>query len=242
MLSKYYLFCSTQSSPRSKFPHNSVLTVNRQLSKQRKDLSSNTGSENQKAGRAGEEFSVHDKILIVPASVGQRPIQGAVPNPRSASQAFDNASRFSHLHGSSTFFLSQEASATRALIQKLGALYDEGPTQSWDRSSYAESCLFCTMTDVLQKFLQSEEKHGHLLDPNVWRNAADRGKVAVYCTAFAGVVVDILRIIGKLKPDQFAKRREALFPLLCKLIRSQSDEIRGELRAVFERQIGAALL
>ena len=83
MLSKYYLFCSTQSSPRSKFPHNSVLTINWQLSTQPKNSSSN-----EKAGPTEEDFSVYDKIL--PASVGHRPIQGAVPNPRSSSSVFDS--------------------------------------------------------------------------------------------------------------------------------------------------------
>ena len=52
------------------------------------------------------------------------------------------------------------------------------------------------------------------------------GKVAVYCTSFAAVVVGILKAMLSFEPDQLERNKHAFFPMICRLIRVQSDEIR----------------
>lgn len=161
-------------------------------------------------------------------------------------QALDNAARLSHLHGSAMFFLTQEAGATKTVIHLLSILY-QGEQKglescSWDREQFAEPRLMSVMDEVLGKFLVSEEKDGHLIDPNVWRNASESGgKVALYCTSFAPVVVEILRIIRSIKPEQFAKHKLELFPAVCKLIRVQSEEIRQLVQEVLAQQVAPLL-
>jgi hypothetical protein len=160
--------------------------------------------------------------------------------------ALDNAARLSHLHGSSMFFLAQEAGATQAVIYLLSKLYHGGPQRvddgDWDRERFAEPQLLGIMKQVLGKFLASEKKDGHLIDPNVWRNASESGgKVALYCTSFAPVVVEILKMIGSLKPEQFAKHKQELFPAVCMLIRVQSEEIRQLVQEVFAQQVAPML-
>lgn len=161
-------------------------------------------------------------------------------------QALDNAARLSHLHGSAVFFLTQEAGATKAVIHMLSILYRgerKGvDSDGWDREQFAEPHLLGVMNEVLGKFLASEEKDGHLIDPNVWRNASESGgKVALYCTSFAPVVVEILRIIRSIKPEQFAKHKQELFPAVCKLIRVQSEEIRQLVHEVLAAQVAPIL-
>jgi hypothetical protein len=161
-------------------------------------------------------------------------------------EALDNAARLSHLHGSAMFFLAQEAGATQGVIYLLSKLYQEGPQRvddgGWDRESFAEPQLLGIMKQVLDNFLASEGKDGHLIDPNVWRNASESGgKVALYCTSFAPVVVEILKIIGSLKPEQFAKHKQDLFPAVCTLIRVQSEEIRHLTQEVFVQQVAPML-
>jgi hypothetical protein len=63
------------------------------------------------------------------------------------------------------------------------------------------------------------------IDPNVWRNASESGE-KIACTSFAPVVVEILKVIGSLKPEQCLKHKQELFPAVCMLIRVQSEEIR----------------
>ena len=121
--------------------------------------------------------------------------------------ALSNVARMSHLHGSDMFFLTQEAGATKATIQMLGMLYqrragDDRP--NWDTAAFAEPHLLGTMREALRKFQESEEKDGHLIDPNVWRNTSESGgKVALYCTSFADVVVGVLSIIYSLDQEKF---------------------------------------
>ena len=96
--------------------------------------------------------------------------------------------------------------------------------------------------EVLTDFLESEERDGLLIDPNVWRSVSERGgQVAFYCTSFAGVVVQILDMISNLEEEQFDKHKESLFPILCSLIRVQSDEIRNVVAGVFRKQIGGLI-
>jgi hypothetical protein len=161
-------------------------------------------------------------------------------------EALENAARLSHLHGSAMFFLAQEAGATQAVIHLLSKLYQGGPERvdggDWDRERFAEPQLLGIMNQVLGKFLASEKKDGHLIDPNVWRNASESGgKLALYCTSFAPVVVEILKMIGSLKPEQFAKHKQELFPAVCMLIRVQSEEIRQLVQEVFVQQVAPML-
>jgi hypothetical protein len=161
-------------------------------------------------------------------------------------EALDNAARLSHLHGSAMFFLAQEAGATQVVIHLLSRLYQGGPQTvddgGWDRESFAEPQLLGIMKQVLDYFLASEKKDGHLIDPNVWRNASESGgKVALYCTSFAPVVIEIMKMIGSLKPEQFAKHKQELFPAVCMLIRVQSEEIRHLVQEVFAQQVAPIL-
>lgn len=155
--------------------------------------------------------------------------------------ALSNVARLSHLHGSAMFFLTQEAGATKALIQMLGILYHSEDIYggiSWDRQGFAEPYLVSTMKDALTKFQDSEERDGHLIDPNVWRNASESGgKVALYCTAFADVVVVILGNILSLDEERFKKHCGDFFPIICSLVRADSKEIRSLVQRILALHI-----
>eukprot|EP00977_Amphora_coffeiformis_P000144 scaffold37_cov159-Amphora_coffeaeformis.AAC.8 len=158
----------------------------------------------------------------------------------------ENSGRLSQLHGSAMFFLTQEAGATQAALHVLSALYNEkdidGATE-WEKESYAESNMFYIMNDVLDKFLLSERKDGHLIDPNVWRNAGSAGgvKVAYYCTSFTPVVLEILSTIKSMSSDQFSRHKQEIFPRLCALVRVRSDEVRESVHDVLMEQISPLL-
>ena len=142
------------------------------------------------------------------------------------------------------FFLTQEASATKAVILLLSLLYSKKQNTEcqWDTVAFAEPLLFERIMDVLTNFLESEQKDGVLIDPNVWRSVSERGgQVAFYCTSFAGVVVQILDMIYNLDEEKFDRQKESLFPILCSLIRVQSDEIRNLVANVFRKQIGSMI-
>lgn len=149
-----------------------------------------------------------------------------------------------HRGSSQMFFLTQEASATNAVILLLSLLYSKRQDAdcSWDTEAFAEPLLFERIMDVLTDFLDSEERDGVFIDPNVWRSVSERGgQVAYYCTSFAGVVVQILDMICNLEKNQFDSHKESLFPILCSLIRVQSDEIRHLVVNVFRKQIGSMI-
>ena len=156
-------------------------------------------------------------------------------------EALDDVARMSHLHGSDMFFLTQEAGATRATIQMLGMLYrgsvdEERP--SWDKEGFAEYNLMVTMKDALRKFQDSEERDGHLVDPNVWRNTSESGgKVALYCTSFADVVVGILNVIHSLDHKKFTKHSKEFFPMVCSLVRAESREIRNRVQCILAKHV-----
>jgi len=164
---------------------------------------------------------------------------------RMPDEATEASARLSLMHGSAIFFLSQQASATKAVIHLLSPLYlSEDDTEdswsgTWNKVGFAETHLVETMKDVLNKFLESEEKDGHLVDPNFWRNAGSGGKVALYCTTFASTVVDILKIVRGMRPDQFAKHKQAFFPAICALVRVESDEIRHVVQEILTIQIAS---
>ena len=131
-------------------------------------------------------------------------------------------------HGSGVFFLAQEAGNARTMVQLLALLYLSDTTDDWDRVAFAEPHLLEIFQDSLSKFLQSEAKDGHLVDPNTWRNASERGgKLALYCTFFVPVIVEMLKIIRSLTTEQFEKHKQEFFSAACQLIRVQSDEIRS---------------
>ena len=146
-------------------------------------------------------------------------------------EALMNVATLSQTQGSAMFFLTQSAGATNVVMRILRSLYQAGGKShngvDWDREKFAAPHLLETMKDVLYKFVESEAKEGHLIDPNVWRNAsASGGKVAVYCTSFAAVVVGILKAMLSFEADQLERNKHAFFPMICRLIRVQSDEIR----------------
>lgn len=155
-------------------------------------------------------------------------------------EALSNTGRLSLRRGSEMFFLTQESGATNNIINMLAQLYrDDVKTDvEWERDAFSEPRLIEQMADVLQKFLASEAKDGHLIDPNVWRNASESGgKLAIYCTAFAAVVVNILNIMLQMSPEKFRRHRQPFFPVLCSLVRVQSDEIRQLVQELLQRQI-----
>lgn len=156
-------------------------------------------------------------------------------------RALSNVARMSHLHGSDMFFLTQEAGATKATIQILGMLYQRQAGEerlSWDHSDFAESRLIATMKEALRKFQDSEERDGHLIDPNVWRNTSESGgKVALYCTSFADVVVGILGVVLSLDQEKFTKHSKDFFPVVCSLVRADSSQIRNLVQCILSKQV-----
>jgi len=136
----------------------------------------------------------------------------------------------------------QDSGATNNIVHMLAILYqtpsNEGYIQ-WERECFAEPFLLERILDVLEKFVESERRDGHLIDPNVWHNASESGgKLAIYCTSFAKVVVNVLNIMLKMSPEQFHRHAQNFFPTLCSLVGVQSDEIRNLVQAVLLRQIG----
>jgi len=165
--------------------------------------------------------------------------------------ALDSAARLSHLHGSGMFFLTQEASATAAVVRILSVLYAGGnPSSSdnagwnWDRVTFAEPHLMENMVEVHRKFLESERREGHLIDPHVWRRQRNNGgsgggapKVALYCTCFAPVMAEVLRAIRNASPQQFAENKQTFFSITYSLIPVQSEEIRELVSEILAKQV-----
>lgn len=154
-----------------------------------------------------------------------------------------------HRGSSQIFFLTQEASATKTAILLLSVLYcrqapEAGEEKNhWDAEAFSEPLLMERIINVLTEFIESEEKDGLLIDPNVWRSASESGgQIAYYCTSFAGVVVDILEMIDNLEAEKFNRHKESLFPILCSLVRAQSGEIRGLVSDIFRKQVGPMIL
>eukprot|EP00934_Nitzschia_sp_Nitz4_P000938 Nitzschia sp. Nitz4//scaffold97_size77645//35123//41576//NITZ4_005518-RA/size77645-processed-gene-0.93-mRNA-1//-1//CDS//3329560656//938//frame0 len=145
-------------------------------------------------------------------------------------EALVNIARLSQTQGSPMFFLTQAAGATEASVKLLSVMLAhpvESTDESQDRQSSVTPHLLTMMNDVLVKFVESETKEGHRLDPNVWRNLHESGiKVAVYCTSFAPAVVAMLNIILGFETHQMQAHGPSLFPLVCRLVQVQSDEIR----------------
>jgi len=143
------------------------------------------------------------------------------------------------------FFLTQEAGANKAILTFLSLLCrsgDQGGNHAWDTARFAEPPLLDRMIDVLQKFIVSEIAVGEHIDPNVWRmHSESGGKIAVYCTSFAAVVVMILSTILGFNVDRFKRQKEKIFPYLCALVRVQSEEIRKLVADVLSEKVGVLL-
>lgn len=157
----------------------------------------------------------------------------------------ETTARLSLLHGSASFFLAQEAGAVKAIFHLLELLLFENAVDgdySWDRVEFSEPHLKQTMKYILETFLASEENDGHLVDYSVWRSAGENGgKVALYCTSFASVTIDVLKAIRSMRHEQFDKYMHEFFPMLCALIRVQCDEIRRVVRDVMEKHVARYL-
>jgi hypothetical protein len=153
-------------------------------------------------------------------------------------ESTESSARFSLQHGSTVFFLTQEASATKAMVYMLSSLYlgnssvsrvrhREEDLVEWNRATFAESHLMKVIQEVCIKFVESERTDGRHIDPNLWRNTNEIGmKVALYCTAFASIVVDTLRIIRDMSHESYVKHQQLIYPILCSFILVQSEEIR----------------
>jgi hypothetical protein len=168
-------------------------------------------------------------------------------------EALVNIARLSQTQGSAMFYLTQTAGATQASIWLLSALFkikdeskDEGANETkisaWQREHFAAPLLLDIITDVLTKFVESESKEGKRIDPNVWRSAAESGvKVAVYCTSFASVVVELLNVMLSFDRDDMKIHGSAFFPMICRLIQVQSDEIRLLVQTILIEKFGPIL-
>ena len=160
-------------------------------------------------------------------------------------KAFSSDGGVGHLRRSEMFFLTQESCANNILIHFLALLYCTGDNEEvnqWDTVSFSEPLLMERITDVLQKFIQSEREDGHRIDPNVWRAASESGGTfAVHCTSFAVVVVNILRTMMTFTDEQFNKQKARIFPILCSLITIHSSEIRDLVAGVMNRKVSVLL-
>jgi len=159
-------------------------------------------------------------------------------------KAFSSDGGVGHLRRSEMFFLTQEASANDILVHFLSLLYcpRNECVNEWDTVTFAEPLLMERISDVLQRFIDSEREDGHRIDPNVWRAASESGgTLAVPCTSFAAVVVNILNKMLAFSDSQFEKQKGRIFPILCSLITVHSSEIRSCVANVMNRKVSVLL-
>jgi hypothetical protein len=134
------------------------------------------------------------------------------------------------------YFSVQKAGVTRSIIRMMSLLYRntlESCIDEWNAVAYAEPHLIQAMQDVIRKLFESETRDGHLVDPNLWRSINENlGKVALYCTSFATVLVDVLKVIRDMRHEEFDKHKHTFFPSLCALVQTQSGEIRRTVREI----------
>eukprot|EP00538_Stauroneis_constricta_P006079 CAMPEP_0119552528 /NCGR_PEP_ID=MMETSP1352-20130426/5482_1 /TAXON_ID=265584 /ORGANISM="Stauroneis constricta, Strain CCMP1120" /LENGTH=2147 /DNA_ID=CAMNT_0007598771 /DNA_START=318 /DNA_END=6761 /DNA_ORIENTATION=+ len=163
-----------------------------------------------------------------------------------------NLARQSTTQGSAMFFLTQSAGGANAIINILTGLYkcaepsaeassttDAADAVQWEREKFAAQNLISIIHDILTKFVESESKEGHTIDPNEWRHAIEgAGKIAIYCTSFAGVVVVILKAMQGLEQIQMERLKTDFFPLICSLIRVQSEDIRDLVQKILLQKFG----
>jgi len=160
--------------------------------------------------------------------------------------ALVNIAKFANSQASAVFFLTQTAGATHAVIRLLSALFEYDRRGSnmaseneWDRETFAAPYLLGVIQDVLTKFVESEAKEGHRVDPNVWRNTTESGvKVALYCTSFASVVVGLLKAMLTFDSIHFERHKGTFFPMICRLVPVQSEEIRTLVQRILLEKFG----
>lgn len=145
-------------------------------------------------------------------------------------EALMNVARLSQTQGSAMFFMMQTAGATNVMIQVLSALYEGEASGSSD--SFAIPYLLEIMRDVFHKFAESETAEGHRIS-NI--------KVAVYCTTFSSTIVCLLKAMIAFDKDHFEKQKAAFFPMVCRLITVQSEEIRELVQEILMTKFGPML-
>ncbi|KAL3938388.1 MAG: hypothetical protein SGBAC_006689 [Bacillariaceae sp.] len=145
-------------------------------------------------------------------------------------EALMNVARLSQTQGSAMFFMMQTAGATNVMIQVLSALYEGEASGSSD--SFAIPYLLEIMRDVFHKFAESEAAEGHRIS-NI--------KVAVYCTTFSSTIVCLLKAMIAFDKDHFEKQKAAFFPMVCRLITVQSEEIRELVQEILMTKFGPML-
>ena len=146
-----------------------------------------------------------------------------------------------HQGGSDIFFLVQEAGSNMAIIHILSILFYgrktsiklESSSSNWNSEHYAEPLLLERMIDVAQKFLVSDAD-----DVSPWNilNKHSGGETQNF-TSLMGVVVGMLKEISQFRPEQFGRNKEALFPLLCSLIKAESNEIRDAVHDIMLQKV-----
>jgi len=147
-----------------------------------------------------------------------------------------------HKGGAEMFFLTQQAGADKAIIHILSQLVCAHAAYTWDAKAYAEPLLLDRMIEILNKFLISERDNAEFINPNVWRMASDSGgKIALYCTCFVDVCSNILETILNFDDEQFNRSKAEIFPIICSLIRVQSEEIRGLVQEIFATKVASVL-
>lgn len=155
-----------------------------------------------------------------------------------------------HRGGSEMFFFAQEAGSSMAIVHVLSLLYCKNNkkqeielgSSAWDGASYAEPILFERILGILGDFLESEAKDGHLIDPNWWKNTNENGgKIVLHCKSFVGVVICILEFMKQYSKKQFERQKGKLFPLLCSLVKVQSEQIRELVCDILRIQVSPLL-
>lgn len=145
-------------------------------------------------------------------------------------EALMNVALLSQTQGSAMFFLTQAAGATNVMIQVLSALYES--ENSGSPESFAIPYLLEIMEDVFSKFSESEATEGHRMGGI---------KVATYCTTFASTIVCLLKAMLAFDQEHFEKQKAAFFPMVCRLITVQSDDIRELVQKILMTKFGPML-
>ncbi|CAJ1959317.1 unnamed protein product [Cylindrotheca closterium] len=146
-------------------------------------------------------------------------------------EALMNVARLAQTQGSAMFFMMQTAGATNVMIQVLSALYEGEASGSSD--SFAIPYLLDIMQDVFHKFAESEATEGHRISGGI--------KVAVYCTTFSSTIVCLLKAMIAFDKDHFESQKAAFFPMVCRLITVQSEEIRELVQEILMTKFGPML-
>merc|ERR1712210_111505 len=77
------------------------------------------------------------------------------------------------------------------------------------------------------ELLLCEIKKENCISPERWHKPSENFRIlSLYCSLFTVVVVRSLKVIISCTRKQFSRHIHNLYPLLCRLIRVRSDEIR----------------